>query len=111
MVDNSVTLSFRILNAFPAVLPSNVEWFFYGTALSDSVSRYSFSSDRLSLTVSALTHDDEGLYTLTAANEAGSGSASLFLKIEGKALKENGRLLMCMYVYIVHVYKPLAFLP
>ena len=103
-----MTLSFRILNASPAVLPSNIEWVFNGTALSDSVSRYSFSSDRLSLTVSALTHSDEGLYTLTATNEAGLGSASLILNIEGKLLSENGQLLTCTCICIV--YKPRAFL-
>ena len=92
VVNNSVTLMFRILDASPVVLPSNIEWDFNGVALNDLVSQYSFSADRLSLTISNLTHSDEGLYTLTATNEAGIDSASLFLNIEGKTSSTNVQL-------------------
>lgn len=85
VVNNSVTLIFRILNASPVVLPSNIEWEFNDVVLNDTNSQYSFSPDRLSLTISNLTHSNEGLYTLTATNEAGVGSANIFLNIEGSA--------------------------
>ena len=82
-----MTLVFRILNASPVVLPSNIEWDLNGAALNDSVSQYFFSADRLSLTINNLTHSDEGLYTFTATNEAGVDSAFLFLNIEGKDIR------------------------
>ena len=43
-----------------------------------------FSSDRLSLTLSGLTNDFEGTYTMTATNEAGSDSATVEMVIEGQ---------------------------
>ena len=43
-----------------------------------------FSEDRLNLTLSGLTSDFEGMYTLTATNEAGSDSAVVELVIEGQ---------------------------
>ena len=43
-----------------------------------------FSGDRLSLTLSGLSNDFEGIYTLTATNEAGSDSDDVDLVIEGQ---------------------------
>ena len=84
VVNNSVTLMFRILNASPVVQLANIVWDFNGTILDNLSTRYSFSADRLALTIFDLAHSDQGLYTLTATNEAGVDSASLFLNIEGK---------------------------
>ena len=43
-----------------------------------------FSSDRLSLTLSGLTNDFEGTFTMTATNEAGSTSETVELVIESR---------------------------
>ena len=45
-----------------------------------------FSDDRFSVTLSNLSLSDEGFYTITASNPAGSDMDSLFLDVEGKRL-------------------------
>ena len=45
-----------------------------------------FSSDQLSLTLSGLTNDFEGAYTMTATNEAGSDSVTVEMVIEGQCI-------------------------
>ena len=87
VVSNSVTLAFQIFNASPVVQLANIVWDFNGAVLENLAPRYSFSANRLALTIRDLAHRDEGLYTLTATNEAGVDSASLFLNIEGKCVK------------------------
>ena len=52
-----------------------------------------FSSNRLSLTLSGLTNDFEGTYTMTATNEAGSDSATVELVIEGQCFHH---LVICL---------------
>lgn len=46
-------------------------------------SDYYFSQDRRSLTISNLTTDDSGSYTLRATNPAGINSNTIVLEIEG----------------------------
>ena len=91
-----VTLAFVILDASPAVQAQSVHWTYssvHGTSVSipsDSLTATfsnltgMFSDDRLILTLSGLSNDFEGTYTMTAINEAGSTSATIQLLIEGQ---------------------------
>ena len=88
IVYNDIILTFVIDNASPSVKPSNVIWKFRSdssqlTITLSTGSRYSFSDDRLSLTITDLTHDDQGQYTITATNEAGTDQYFITLDIEG----------------------------
>ena len=47
-------------------------------------SRYTFSSDRRILTISNLTLEDTGQYTLTVSNEAGEDSYTISLSVRSK---------------------------
>ena len=92
----SVTLTFTISDAFPEVQAENIQWTFrdlngnsFNIPTNSLTTTFSnlmgvFSSDRLSLTLSGLTNDFEGTYTMTATNEAGSDSATVELVIEGQ---------------------------
>ena len=96
----SVTLTFTISDASPEVQTENIQWTFRdlngnssniptnltNNSLNTTFSNVMgvFSSDRLSLTLSGLTNDFEGTYTMTATNEAGSDSATVELVIEGQ---------------------------
>ena len=90
----SVTLTFSISDASPEVQTENIQWTFRDlngnniniptNPLTTTFSNLMgvFSSDRLSLTLSGLTNDFEGMYVMTATNEAGSDSATVELVIE-----------------------------
>ena len=100
--ERSVTLSFTISDASPEVQTDNIQWTFRDlngssftipTNLPNNslITTFSnvvgiFSSNRLSLTLSGLTNDFEGTYTMTATNEAGSDSAAVELVIEGRSI-------------------------
>ena len=88
VVNNSVLLQFAISEDFPKVQISNIFWTFNGSILNNLTNtltdlRYNFSGNLLNLTISLLQHRDEGVYTLTASNEAGTNSSSINLQIEG----------------------------
>ena len=87
VVNNSISLNFTIVDDFPVVQLQSIMWRFNGTILNNlsipSDPRYSFSEDLLALTISGLEHSDQGTYTLTATNEAGTNSSSINLQIEG----------------------------
>ena len=92
----SVTLSFTILDASPVVQTVNIQWTFrdvngnsFNIPTDSTTTTFSnltgvFSGDRLNLTLSGLNNDFEGMYTMTATNEAGSDSAVVELVIEGQ---------------------------
>ena len=94
----SVTLTFTISDASPEVRTENIQWTFrdlngnnFNIPTNPLTTTFSnlmglFSSDRLSLTLSGLTNDFEGTYTMTATNEAGSDSATVELVIEGQCI-------------------------
>ena len=88
IVHHSINLSFTIDSASPDVLPVNTVWKLRTVDANmttlETGTRYAFSSDRRSLVITNLTHEDEGQYTITAANAAGSGSFAVNLDIEGK---------------------------
>ena len=60
-----------------------------------------FSSDRMSLTLSGLTNDFEGTYTMTATNEAGSDSATVELVIEGQWCPSHWHAFGLRELYVV----------
>ena len=89
IVGNSITLQFLIHDASPDVRPPNIKWQFRfddgsrGTVQINDSSHYQFSTNRRSLTINNLAHEDEGQYMITVSNEAGSDSLSVNLHIEG----------------------------
>ena len=93
VVNQSATITFAIINAFPSVSLQNIQWMFNNTVIRSSP-RYMFSSSRLSLTIFNLQHSDEGYYSMMATNEAGSNTSSVFLEIEGIYFH-------CMYTLIL----------
>lgn len=97
VVNQTVTLSFAIQNASPPVSLKHIKWTFNNTVINEGSipSRFNFSSDLLSLTVSDLKHSDQGSYTLTAVNEAGTNSSAVFLEIQGLNHQQTG---ICYFV-------------
>ena len=86
LIGFNVTISFSI-NAAPLVTPSDIEWIFQGS--SNEVTellpkaRYSFSEDKLSLTIHNIREEDEGQFTLIATNILGQDQASVQLVVDG----------------------------
>ena len=90
-----VTIDFSIEEASPEVEPSGVRWFFLrseedieatieiteASTLGDATLEY--SDTRLSLTISGLTQEVAGRYTITVSNPAGTGSAYTVLTVQG----------------------------
>ena len=101
-VVTSVMLNFTIVDDFPKVQLQNIIWRFNNTVLNNltmpSDSRYSFSMDLLTLTISNLQHKDEGVYTVTATNEAGTNSTSINVEVEG-ILKP---ILLVMFLVVLY---------
>ena len=91
IVGENVTVTVVIQNASPDVQPTNINWQFkspldqyYGRI--NSSSRHFFSTNRRKLSITDLKHSDEGLYMITATNEAGSDVLVISLEIEGSQL-------------------------
>jgi hypothetical protein len=91
LLSHSMTISFKIQEAFPPLTPGNVYWTFinssgYITVIDSSsdslLSRYVLSLDGLSLTVGNVTESDGGIYYITAVNDAGIGRANVTVDIE-----------------------------
>ena len=96
----SITLQFNITKDNPLVIPGNIKWQFNGTNLVGG-DRVVFSDNRFSVTLSNLSLSDEGIYTVTASNPAGSDMDSLFLDVEGKII---------YYQYLLASFSLLQFL-
>ena len=83
------TLSCKIQDDFPQVVPSGVVWIFAdvnGTVVNDMITNgvnYMLSEDRLNLTILNVSNALEGNYTCMATNAAGSGSALIEFVVEG----------------------------
>lgn len=82
----SVTITFFISEDYPPVLASAITWQFTNSSGTTSIStavdsRYTFSVDQLSLTISNISLTDEGSYKLLASNHAGNNSASAMLTV------------------------------
>ena len=72
----------------PLVLVESIRWTFNDVELVEDIGgRITFSKNRLSLTITNLNLSDEGVYTLTATNPAGSSSENIFLDVQGNTHK------------------------
>ena len=88
LLNEPVTLQFSIMGDSPLVLVESIRWTFKDIELVEDIGgRIMFSENRLSLTITNLNLSDEGVYTLTATNPAGSSSESIFLDVEGNTHK------------------------
>ena len=83
----NITLRFTVSNALPELTADNIQWFFMfanGSLMEvRQYSRYSFSPDRLSLTINPLVLSDEGNYTLQVNHITGAVTSSVFLELHG----------------------------
>jgi len=86
----SITITFSISGDYPPVSPSDITWQFNSssgttTSISTAVdSRYTFSDNWLSLTISNVSLTDEGSYRLSASNYAGNNSTTVMLTVYGE---------------------------
>ena len=84
---HDITLSFSVSNDVPPLTPDGIQWFFDNGQRKEIMSNssgYTFSSDKLSLSIHLLSESDhEGNYTLVATNDGGSDNATIFLDIQG----------------------------
>ncbi len=90
ILGNEITLVFEVVHAAPLVVPENITWTFEGTQGSltpETDSRYTFSEDRLSLTIADLKFEDDGDYKFTAVNGNGDDSTTLRLVVDGEVYK------------------------
>ena len=88
VVNRTVTLSFLIDQASPVVQVHNIKWQFDDTTVLNNgvqalLANHMFSADVLSLTLTNVQHSDQGVYSVTATNEAGFNSSEIFLEVEG----------------------------
>ena len=85
-LSSNVTLSFEVMDAIPPVQLSSMNWIGEGFRnLSLDNPRFYFSDDFTSLTIFPVDLSDEGTYTLTVTNVAGTDSASIELDVECKS--------------------------
>ena len=81
IMGNSAVLKVAITEANPIVLNDKRTWQKDGTELNGT--KYSFSSDRLTLTINNVVASDVGNYIFTATNRAGSGTATIMVIVPG----------------------------
>ncbi len=91
ILGKEITLVFEVVHAAPLVVPENITWTFERTQGSltpeTNSSKYTFSEDRLSLTIADLKFEDDGDYTFTAVNRNGNDSTTLRLVVDGEVYK------------------------
>jgi hemicentin len=78
----TVVLQVTVTKAFPDVVNQDKIWKKGGKELTSA--KYSFSSDRLILTIKSLVDEDAGDYTFTASNRAGSDTATITVRVQGR---------------------------
>ena len=91
VIRKNVTLSFIVTRDNPTIRPKNITWLFTSSLTPNTTrvltvdvdSRYSFSRDRLSLTIRNVTLTDDGEYQLVAVNLAGNDSDYITLSVNG----------------------------
>ena len=92
---SQITVGFRVTRDFPEVELDDITWTYVAQdqgsmetidvlMFASNSSRYELSDDRRTLTIYDVNLFDAGIFTLSATNEAGMGSASLELVIHGK---------------------------
>ena len=83
-IGSDVILTATVENDHPPVPPGAVVWLFKGSALDTASQQYTVSADGLTLIISDLVDSNEGFYSAVAANEAGVGTASVFVDIQSE---------------------------
>ena len=90
---HSATIRFTVTGN--PLLTSDLQWMHEGILINltdqGRPPHLNFSTDKLTLTISSLKAGDNGTYTLTASNTAGSVNSSVLLYIGGK-------LITCAYI-------------
>ena len=86
VINQSVTISFVVLNASPPV--NEIQWSFVSSNEQYSLNnvdpeQYVFSPDSLSLTISIVEFSNEGNYSVTVSNPAGYSSATVNIDVQG----------------------------
>lgn len=82
LIGKYVEMEFEVEGAYPEQVM--VTWYKDGSPLNINNTRYHFSPDYLTLTISLISYTDEGQYTITVHNDAGSNSIGTMLKVEGE---------------------------
>ena len=84
----SITLSFEVNYDIPPVTLTSSDWMVTNSEGSSNippeVPRFTFNENFTSLTINPVYVADEGTYTLTATNEAGSHNASIIVDVQCK---------------------------
>ncbi len=107
VVNRSLTISFNIDQASPTVLLQNIEWHFNDSTVLNNGSQailvdQMFSTDLLSLTLTNIQHSNQGYYSMTATNEAGTNRSEIFLQVEGTYITQYKDYYMYYYNYSVY---------
>ena len=82
-------MRFNVSRDLPLVKVDDIKWFFKQQGFNTrreiiDKDRYTFSEDRLTLTVRFLNLTDSGTYTVEASNIVGTGNASATLDVQSK---------------------------
>ena len=95
---DSFTIVFSISNAQPQVVPDGITWLFVpasggnSTNLTrDTPDGFSFSEDRLELTINSISLENEGMYTMKAENPGGANQASVSIEVRGTCSELHSR--------------------
>ena len=98
----SITLSFEVTDDIPPVMLTSSDWMVTNSEVSHTIDpedpRYTFSEDFTSLTIDPVIVSDEGTYTLTATNEAGSHSATITVDVQCKIYTVMYISTICIYL-------------
>ena len=94
-VGATAVLQVNVTGANPIVANQDKSWKKGNKELTGA--KYSFSTDRLTLTIKSLVIGDAGAYTFTASNRAGSGTATITVAVQGIMY----HLMKCIIHYFV----------
>jgi len=87
--ENSVTLSFQILNANPLVTTEQIQWYFNGSVPLSSNDLFGtvlrFSNNYWTLKICNVSYDIQGRFSMVASNVAGSDSDYIDVIVEGNS--------------------------
>lgn len=85
-----IAMTFNVSRDLPSVEVENIRWYFtqQGTNIRKEITqtdpRYTFTSDRLTLTITQLSLNDSGVYSVNATNIVGTGTANVVLDVQSE---------------------------
>ena len=91
LIGTGQVLRFTITRGAPQVTPANL-WWLHNSSLLENPQAV-FSHDLLSVNLTNLVLENEGLYTLVASTTAGEGQDSISLDVQGKHVVSSD----CLY--------------